>query len=713
MMRARQLSILSLLLACCFAVAPLAAQNPYQDFVKEWGQAQKFNNVAGMKRALTNRPYQAVVHWGYLMASWLRTKKQDEKKAALDNMKSLFAEVHKADTLDHLERYYMGADQELLDKQREIDEAYNKAMRRWGELQSAKDADATVKLAQDLNTIGRRADSMGNRMLAGKVYILVASIYSRAPVKQDEQATMDAIAAIKDYLAAREAWNFTFDREYATWKNWRKGKEAELKAKEAEGKKLEEAGIDKTAEGLKKRVDPKGKVLSAALEFSKVKKPHSSPFFMGGEAPQQWMSTQIQGDSPAKMLFFKRQDLYLKRVGNTKIEVCLDPAGKVSFPVDIGPKPKISHFWLDEKKTQPYAMMFFYGSQNTPFGAGTSNLAPNKDAITVYYRSVAAWECKLGDTDITLFDDTGDGKLFVEDPMEMGITTRMLGEGGEKEIKVAAFDAMQIGRDPVQPLSSLVQLKEGWFKLEAADGGKAVAARPLHPDFTKFGKLQLKWKGSRSVKPAVLIVRGTGELATVAFNLAKGKAIEVPTGKYEIAYGRAFKGKGAQMQVAHIFKGDSQPIEVEEGKTAELTLGAPFTMDFAREGSGDTLRLDSLKFRVLGAAKEVYCKIIGPVPAPEVVVTKNASGRGAKAIAEYVALESGDLLNTAAKTVDANLKKANARGMGVNVAYFPVVKGDKEGSTILEVKLPFSGALIGLRVKKNKLFGKIEATYKK
>jgi hypothetical protein len=45
--------------------------------------------------------------------------------------------------------------------------------------------------------------------------------------------------------------------------------------------------------------------------------------------------------------------------------------------------------------------------------------------------------------------------------------------------------------------------------------------------------------------------------------------------------------------------------------------------------------------------------------------------------------------------------------MGVNVAYFPIVKGDRTCSTVLKFKMPYPGALIGLRLKKHKMFGKI------
>ena len=50
--------------------------------------------------------------------------------------------------------------------------------------------------------------------------------------------------------------------------------------------------------------------------------------------------------------------------------------------------------------------------------------------------------------------------------------------------------------------------------------------------------------------------------------------------------------------------------------------------------------------------------------------------------------------------------------MGTNVAFFPVVKGSKDASTVMTFKVPFLGALVGLRLNKHKMFGKIEPIFK-
>ena len=141
-------------------------------------------------------------------------------------------------------------------------------------------------------------------------------------------------------------------------------------------------------------------------------------------------------------------------------------------------------------------------------------------------------------------------------------------------------------------------------------------------------------------------------------------------------------------------------------------LGGPFKFDFVRGGTDDEVEVDSLYFTVKGVYGEVYTKIQGPVPAPEVVVAKTSAGRGAKVVGTYLPITSAETLNTAVATLDEALSKNSVRGMGVEVGYFPVVKGDRSASTVLKFKSPIAGGLVGLRLKKHKMFGKIGSVFK-
>ncbi len=50
--------------------------------------------------------------------------------------------------------------------------------------------------------------------------------------------------------------------------------------------------------------------------------------------------------------------------------------------------------------------------------------------------------------------------------------------------------------------------------------------------------------------------------------------------------------------------------------------------------------------------------------------------------------------------------------LGSEVGYFPVAKGARDYSTVLKVVPPFPDGHVGLRQKKHKLFGKLEASFK-
>ena len=132
------------------------------------------------------------------------------------------------------------------------------------------------------------------------------------------------------------------------------------------------------------------------------------------------------------------------------------------------------------------------------------------------------------------------------------------------------------------------------------------------------------------------------------------------------------------------------------------TLPAPFTLDFAREGNGDNVEINSLKMRVYGKAGELYSHINGAAPAPEVVAAKAQDGKGAKVVGGFIPITNGDLANSIA---NQNTK------LGIQVGFYPVVKGDAKGSTVLEVKVS-RGFKVGLRQNKNKLFGKLVPVFK-
>ena len=138
------------------------------------------------------------------------------------------------------------------------------------------------------------------------------------------------------------------------------------------------------------------------------------------------------------------------------------------------------------------------------------------------------------------------------------------------------FDAVKVGRADPQPLSSWMKLNDSWYHVRGKDDGAKVGFRKANPEYFKTGEIQADWSGPRGTKLTLLIVRGRGDFAGTAFDIADGKPHEVPVGTYELAFGRIESGRGARQMTAHVFGGPDVTVTVEEGETAKFDLGEPF-----------------------------------------------------------------------------------------------------------------------------------------
>jgi hypothetical protein len=685
----------------------LPAQDAYGQFVKIFGQAMKFSNDDAIAKAIRSQPAQAIRHFEALIVSQRRTEKKEQYDAPLAKLKTGFTKAWEVDTLDHVERLYRRADADRINAFYKAEENRAKLQREWLKYKQAGDRKGILEIVENALLLGRRCEEIGQKIIAADVYSTCAVMVNGIP-NHTEQDTLDTIDYVKMFMAERDAWNWNKDPAYLQWKNWVADKMIKIKVAKKKAEVRKKAGL-KDGDGISKFIDGKLAPLVGRLEFKPLKALPVDSCFNGGGVPTNWLSVQIK-EKPEKMTWFKKQELYLVRSGASKIGVTVKGvAGKDVTAVEAGTKIKPSLLKLADNS--PYSFGFFIGSATEPFAGAITNIAPTKERIAIYYRSMSSWTTTLKKTEITFYDDNCDGLLFTTDPLAYGFKSRLHGYGPKKEQDVPIYDSIKIGKKgAVVPYSRAVKIGDTWYLLSSGDGGKAVTAEALHPDHFDTGTVSMKWSGSRSVKPQLLIIRGRESLQETAFNIAGSKSVEVPAGEYAIAYGRASKGKGSQMMMAHIFRGDSQIIKVEKGKNTVVKLGGPFKFDFKKGGDPTNVELDSLYFRILGAAGEVYGKIQGPTPAPEVVAAKNSSGRGAKVVGSYIGIAGAETLNVASETLAKTLKQGSIRGMGVNVAYFPIVKGDKTCSTVMKFKVPFPGALIGLRLKKpHKLFGKIAA----
>src|SRR6185436_5723531 len=104
--------------------------------------------------------------------------------------------------------------------------------------------------------------------------------------------------------------------------------------------------------------------------------------------------------------------------------------------------------------------------------------------------------------------------------------------------------------------------------------------------------------------------------------------VTVPVGKYEVAWGRIVSGKGDATITAQIYTGKSEPVTVEEGKNADVKLGAPFVLDHDMRPKSGELEISSLRFRVLGCSNEQYGRMSGAPAIGTLMSSKSKDGKG-------------------------------------------------------------------------------------
>lgn len=678
------------------------AQDPkYDEFVRKLSKSLEYSDERGLDRLVRTHPDLAVRHFAVVCWEW-KNKQDEAKRKVLDAMKAAWERTFKSATLDKYERYIMAQTEKTRMELYKVDSAFGKLLRALTEAERTKRREDFEMCRDSGMRLAQAAEQLGHPLFAARYWALVAVILNKMPdpTLQDRQ---DAIYALERFLEHRKTWEYTEDTYYKQNFVWLKSEKAKLEEERKLARKRKEAGYEEGVKGADALVVPGAPEEIGKLEFFVQPKPPEDMFVRGGNVPSLWLATRIEGSGPAQISWYRAADVYLVRPGTTKFGVTtngMEPDLKKNpyQPIEVSMRYRPSEFFVDANRTKRYAMWFYVGSESENVFQLTPNLAPQKDSAVVYYKSAAAWRTTIRGETVTFYDDNCNGKLF-DDPRKVGVEMSTFGDPNAK-VKVPCHDSMQIGKGPRRPFSQFVKIGDEWLHLRPK-GDDAVGARPLNPEFFKTGFVQLAWKGPAKAKPRFLIVRGRGEYSTAMFDVVSKKPVEVPAGEYEISYGRCTSGHGARVVEGHVFAGDAERFTVGEAKTFKLRIGAPFRLDFVRGGDEREVVIDSLTMRILGASGELYARINGATPTPEIVVARNDKGKGAKKIGEFVRMN-----------MDQYYKLSQHPTLRSEIGFYPVVKGVQEGSTVFRAKLPFKGAFVGLRQRKHKFLGKLEPIWK-
>lgn len=682
--------------------AALPAQSREQ-FVADFNKALELADDKLVDRALKKNPGHALTHYESLY--WEKQNGRDEAGAKLQAIQGSWKRCFdNGDTVERLDRWLSGCSADVYQQLQKTRNSSYQLWRHYTDVVGKELVKAEyARVMQQFMELARAAEAIGHEIEIAELWNFAGVVGNKMP-ERTVTDRRDVVFATEQFLAARKRWNYTFDEHYLLSAEFVKAEKLKIEEAAKADDKRKAEGYDANAKGVESLVMPNVAAEKHPLKFEPLAGWDELDYGgKGGPIPPFWWMVSLQQEGSSRKLdWFSRVPLYLHRTGATKFAIGLDPSdAKKAVEVDGSNKGRVSPFWLDADRKQPYAMVFWTGSEREMVNEAECNLAPSDTIANVYYRSAASWKGQVGAEPIVLYDDNANGKPGDTDPFEQAFKSPMLGAHDTEEGTPAPLlDSMRVGKGPRQPFSEFVKLATGWWHMQKTTGDE-IALRPLNPDYVKTGRIKLVWTGPKPAAPVQLVVRGGGDYQTAFFDVAGGKEVEVPATEYTVLWGRMMIGKGARAQVASIHTGSSKPFAVEPGKVHELKMGSPFTLQFTRRGD-ENASIDALKILLAEASGCVFTDLHGLHVACEVLAAKEADGKGAKAVGKFVRFTDPELVNKAASRHNNVMQLA---------ACFPMPEGYREGELLLKVKLPAAGMKLALSIKKHPLFGVVHSAW--
>lgn len=663
----------------------------YSRFVQCFETARAGGDQTGMERAVRDVPGGAVVHFQHLCLEH-RRRASDDAAAVMAALEAAFGRVHgSVSGLEAVAQFCrdLTPESEALLHEREAELLQCLAARRT--LSGASDPGQWQGVRDRIVAVARAFEQIGDLRQAADAWAHVGMVCHDMPGRSEADDRW-AFSAIARFVELRDKWGL---RDAVYEQNLRFVES--LRALHAEA-------AASVGQVLAQSLGAAAPERICDLHFAVEETPEPGCSFRSGPVPVLWAEVELRGEDPAPLSLSPPGALRLMRLGAQRFGVsagdALRPGADAVTPVHASSRPAASLLRLGVAG-QPYAMWFYLGHEREPFMQAELNLTPDRERAIVFYRSAASWVARIEGQVVTFYDDNCDGRLFTPDPYACGVRVRTLGDGGEHGTLVPTHDSMRVGRGPRVPFSAVTRIGSTWYLLRAV--GDRLGVRPLDSARLKVGRVALKWSGKGGAAPELLIVHGTKGIAGAAFDVAAGAPIEVPAGEYELGFGRIAVGRGAGVQTADVFRGDSPPFEVRANQTFALEMGAPFHVDFARGGRGEDLEIDVSTLRVLDRRGAVYAHLHGAVLSPSVVVAPRPDGRGAKAIGRLVPVVDADHAMAMANRLPGLARWSIA---------FPVPQGDTRGDHVFQRRLGAAALLVGLRQDRHPLFGAMPPVFK-
>lgn len=667
--RAGSLALLAAALSTLAAAVPTAAQGTYEEFKTRFEKAMEIGAKEDMARMVQSQEAHAIE---YVVSTAEAVANNPSERVAnrMEAIKEAWSTAKQSDFAKNMERYYSFLSPASARERQRVKSLYDKATRQFSEAEAAKEKSKLGLLAEEFKGYAKGFEEIGDKYFAGNAWL-----YRSLALDENHQgpkADLREVAhAYRRLIDLRKEIDLK-DRFY---------RDVEPSLKRLEGLGFGGATNEEGAATGGPVAETGGAGMTVATTFTVMTELEGieRPSYFLDEHYPLWEAIRFgEVDSTSTLRRVENAPNFI-RTGSNKIEIDLDRDG--TGDAEVPTRGKLESVTLElgsGSAKRSWAFFAQVGNQTDQYqGVELSNAASDEN-WSIFLAPASSVKADFGGKVVEVFDDNMDG-VYGSEPVTYGHV------GLTPGLFQPEFDTVAVaGSKRAGPWSEFLKVGDQWMRLESQNGGAQISGTPVT---MRTGKLVLDAKG---LKPDFLIVQGTGELEKSFFELAGAKEVEVPVGRYNLYWGLVTKGEKKQLVKAMILPGPNSPTyEVIEGGSATVTVGAPFDFIFDKEVAAETIKIIGSSVTVVGAGGERYERVYGAVPRPEVSYRKTGSKRGSKP-------ETMDIVQDR----DGFDRKGGYAAMWKPLD-LEIPKKENEDS--IEVQLS---------EKKNKLFGKIDGTWR-
>lgn len=478
-----------------------------------------------------------------------------------------------------------------------------------------KDGWVFAQLSDEFDLLASSFEQVGDHYFASESWIAYAACYDE-PLRGASADLKRALSGLEKALAERAKVDLADSIRDETEK-----RRAALAAR-ANEKPAPEAGPGQgpTDAGASVRVPLTFEVVPSIETYLR-------PTYTADDIVVVWRGIPLKGNGSQGSFETLPEAPVLHRLGSADIRFDSDRDGKADGAADVrvpmtGNITPVTISLGKGASARPWAFLAAIGGQQDTYQGIQMNMAPVDGTMTLYTQNASSVVGSVGGTTFRILDDSFDG-LYGSPPQTYGFA------GITKGFYQPELDCIVVGNSKrARPWSEIQEIGGSWWKLEQGSTGQTIQASPIKTD---TGFLKLEYKGG--VAPTWVVVRGANELKDSYFDLADAgpKGLEVPIGRYTLYYGEVRKGKKKQVQKTIILPGkNAQNYDVTKGSTTVVTLGAPFSLDFAYRAEEDKIVVTGMSVVVVGSAGERYERPWSCVPKVEAGFRKKGTKKAGK-----------------------------------------------------------------------------------